>query len=297
MGESSYYLPHATSLRLSDLGYQSDAQAAIRVNLDSKEAYIESLTRATTESYPPYEKIGLQVNGEYRQLNTNLLQIENEYYAPIRPKRTIQTGEKPTYALGKRGVEYVELRSIDLNPFLPIGIDHQQILFLDLFLLYCLLADSPPMSDAEQQDCHTTLQQVVEQGRDPDLFLTIGNQKLTTLGNSMMSDFKLLAEFLDQHGGKDYGDTVRIQQNKFNDPSLTPSAQVLEAMREYNNNFFNFALAQAIWAGEFFEGTDLPPEQLRQMSQDAMDSIDRQRAMEQADNIGFNEFLEQYFNQ
>ena len=297
LGESSYYLPYATSLRLSDLGYQSDAQAAIKVNLDSTETYIESLTRATTESYPPYEEIGLRVDGEYRQLNTNLLQIENEYYASIRPKRTIQTGEKPTYALEKRGVEYVELRSIDLNPFLPIGIDHSQILFLDLFLLYCLLSDSPPMSDAEQQDCHTTLKQVVERGRDPDLFLTIGNQKLTKLGSSMMSHFKILAEFLDQHGGKGYSNTVRRQQDKFNDSSLTPSAQVLEAMRKHDDNFFNFALAQAVRTGEYFDNLNLPAEQLHQMSQDAMDSIDRQRAMEQADRIGFTEFLDQYFNQ
>jgi glutamate--cysteine ligase len=297
LGESSYYLPYATSLRLSDLGYQSDAQAAIRVNLDSTDAYIESLTRATTESYSPYEAIGLQVDGDYKQLNTSLLQIENEYYAPIRPKRTIQTGEKPTYALRKRGVEYVELRSIDLNPFLPIGIDRSQILFLDIFLLYCLLSDSPPMSEAEQQNCHTTLKQVVERGRDPDLFLTIGNQKLTKLSSSIMSHFKILAEFLDQHGGKDYSSTVRKQQDKFNDSSLTPSAQVLEAMQKYDDNFFNFALAQAVRTGEYFENLDLPAEQLLQMSQDAMDSIDRQRAMEQTDRIGFAEFLERYFNQ
>jgi glutamate--cysteine ligase len=297
LGESSYYLPYATSLRLSDLGYQSDAQAAIRVNLDSTDAYIESLTRATTESYSPYEAIGLQVDGDYKQLNTSLLQIENEYYAPIRPKRTIQTGEKPTYALRKRGVEYVELRSIDLNPFLPIGIDRSQILFLDIFLLYCLLSDSPPMSEAEQKNCHTTLKQVVERGRDPDLFLTIGNQKLTKLSSSIMSHFKILAEFLDQHGGKDYSSTVRKQQDKFNDSSLTPSAQVLEAMQKYDDNFFNFALAQAVRTGEYFENLDLPAEQLLQMSQDAMDSIDRQRAMEQTDRIGFAEFLERYFNQ
>ena len=297
LGESSYYLPYATSLRLSDLGYQSDAQAAIRVNLDSTDAYIESLTRATTESYSPYEAIGLQVDGDYKQLNTSLLQIDNEYYAPIRPKRTIQTGEKPTYALRKRGVEYVELRSIDLNPFLPIGIDRSQILFLDIFLLYCLLLDSPPMSEAEQQNCHTTLKQVVERGRDPDLFLTIGNQKLTKLSSSLMSHFKILAEFLDQHGGKDYSSTVRKQQDKFNDSSLTPSAQVLEAMQKYDDNFFNFALAQAVRTGEYFENLDLPAEQLLQMSQDAMDSIDRQRAMEQTDRIGFAEFLERYFNQ
>ena len=153
------------------------------------------------------------------------------------------------------------------------------------------------MSDAEQQDCHTTLQQVVEQGRDPDLFLTIGNHKLTRLGSDMMSHFKILAEFLDQHGGKGYSNTVRRQQDKFNDPSLTPSAQILEAMQNYNDNFFSFALAQAARTGKYFEGVDLSVEQLRQMSQDAMDSIDRQRAMEQADRIVFTEFLEQYFNQ
>ena len=153
------------------------------------------------------------------------------------------------------------------------------------------------MSEAEQQNCHTTLKQVVERGRDPDLFLTIGNQKLTKLSSSIMSHFKILAEFLDQHGGKDYSSTVRKQQDKFNDSSLTPSAQVLEAMQKYDDNFFNFALAQAVRTGEYFENLDLPAEQLLQMSQDAMDSIDRQRAIEQTDRIGFAEFLERYFNQ
>ena len=99
------------------------------------------------------------------------------------------------------------------------------------------------------------------------------------------------------HGVKGYGSAVRRQQEKFNDSSLTPSAQVLEATRKYDDNFFNFALAQAVKTGEYFENLELPAEQLRQMSQDAMDSIDRQRAMEQADRIGFTEFLEQYFNQ
>ena len=141
------------------------------------------------------------------------------------------------------------------------------------------------------------MKQVVERGRDPDLSLANGNQKLTELGSSIMSQFEILAEFLDQHGGQGYSNTLRKQQDKFNDSSLTPSAQVLEAMQKYDDNFFNFALAQAVRTGEYFENLDLPAEQLLQMSQDAMDSIDRQRAMEQTDRMGFAEFLEQYINQ
>ena len=137
---------YATSLRMGRLGYQSDAQGSLHISYNNLDSYAATMREALTRPYPPYEAIGVKVDGEYRQLNAALLQIENEFYGAIRPKRRIQPRERPLTALRRRGVEYVEVRCLDLNPFLPVGIDAAEMRFLDVFLLYCLLAPSPPDS-------------------------------------------------------------------------------------------------------------------------------------------------------
>jgi glutamate--cysteine ligase len=145
LGPGTLYLPHATSLRMGRLGYQSDAQSRLAVSYNGLAGYGGSLQAALTAPYPPYEAIGLRDEaGHWKQLSTHLLQIENEFYGTIRPKRTIHTGERPLHALRERGVEYIEVRCMDLDPFETTGIGAGTAHFLDVFLLHCLLSDSPP---------------------------------------------------------------------------------------------------------------------------------------------------------
>src|SRR6266496_2262860 len=158
-------LPHATSLRMGRLGYLSDAQDKLLVSYNSLETYAACLDDVLTKPYPPYQAIGIRdghvtsdvVHGagggvdSYKQLATSLLQIENEFYSTVRPKRVIHPGERPLHALRERGVEYVEVRAMDLDPFSPIGITADTVRFLDVFLLHCLLADSPPDTREELQ--------------------------------------------------------------------------------------------------------------------------------------------------
>jgi len=80
--------------------------------------------RCTTRSRGPGRPTShgiLNPGGDYSQLATSLLQIENEFYGTIRPKRVIFPGERPLHALRERGVEYVEVRLLDLNPFEPVA--------------------------------------------------------------------------------------------------------------------------------------------------------------------------------
>src|SRR6185295_17134687 len=110
------YLPHATTLRMGRLGYQSEAQDSISTSFNDLESYGAALEDAMTRTWPAYEKIGVQdKDGNYLQLSTALLQIENEFYGKIRPKRRIRSGERPLHALRERGVEYVEVRLVDLD--------------------------------------------------------------------------------------------------------------------------------------------------------------------------------------
>ncbi|MEW6690416.1 MAG: glutamate--cysteine ligase, partial [Pseudomonadota bacterium] len=177
LSEHTLYLPHATTLRMGRLGYQSDAQASIHASCNSLEAYGASLEEALTHPYPPYEKIGVRgPDGEYRQLATSLIQIENEFYGKIRPKRIIHPGERPLHALRERGVEYVEVRLMDLDPFEPVGIHARTMHFLDVFLLHCLATDSPADTPGELGAIARNQEKVASRGREPNLRLERGSQ-------------------------------------------------------------------------------------------------------------------------
>ena len=150
--DNTFYETFATSLRMGDIGYQNNKEKAIgvRANYDSLQTYIESLSAAINTPYPGYEKFGICINGEFQQLNTNILQIENEYYSTVRPKQLLRGNEKPTLALKKRGIRYIELRSLDVNAFDPLGINDRQVYFLEIFMLFCLLHESPGFTNDEQ---------------------------------------------------------------------------------------------------------------------------------------------------
>ncbi len=136
LGDDTWYEPFATSLRMSDIGYSNRNQARINISLNTLDAYIRDLGAAMHTPEPEYQDIGIIVDGAYRQLNANLLQIENEYYSPIRPKRVARSGERPTAALQRGGIEYVEIRSLDLSVDDPAGINQNTMRFMEAFLLY-----------------------------------------------------------------------------------------------------------------------------------------------------------------
>ena len=172
LSEHTLYLPHATSLRMGRLGYQSDAQAALAVSYNSLEDYAGSLLGALVRPHPPYEQLGIRgPGGEYLQLSDSLLQIENEFYGTIRPKRVIRPGERALHALRERGVEYVEVRCMDLDPFEPVGIGAPTMRVLDLFLLHCLLTDSPDDSPEEIARLARNQHLAAARGREPGLML------------------------------------------------------------------------------------------------------------------------------
>ncbi|WWP00207.1 MAG: glutamate--cysteine ligase [Candidatus Dasytiphilus stammeri] len=229
------YLPFATSLRLSPLGYTSEFQKNLDINLNSLISYVNSLQKAITTPYDKYKRIGLKKEGEFIQINTNLLQKENEFYAPIRPKCVIHDeGESISQALIRKGIEYVEVRSLDINPFSPIGIDLTQIRFLDLFLLWCLFTDHVEMNRTELINIRKNWERVALYGRNPGQTISINNSRLplAKIGKSILQDLKFLANILDYNNCNDYKDTCDYIINLFDDPKLTYSSRILNLMRK-----------------------------------------------------------------
>ena len=296
--ENTYGLPYATSLRMSDLGYQNSAQEALHVSYGSLDDYVTTLAEAMTQKYDAYKDIGVKVDGEYRQLNTNVLQIENEYYSDIRPKRVTESGEKPIAALRDRGVEYIEVRILDINPFLAEGLSAQQVRFLDAFLLYCLFSQCPETSDTSCPEIRSNQRDVILRGRDPELTLQRGNDQVPfkVAAKELLDEIMGTAKLLDQaHDSFEYSSSVYAQQAKVDEPTLTPSGQIMQLI-ESGSEFIDIVKEQALKHQTHFASVDKNIEFHQQLVELATESLQQQGEMEAQDVVGFDEYLEQYNN-
>ena len=295
------YLPHATSLRMGRLGYQSDAQASLAVSYNSLEGYAYSLHGALTKPYPAYQAIGVQnTDGQYLQLGTSLLQIENEFYGTIRPKRVIFAGERPLHALRERGVEYVEVRLMDLDPFEPVGISTQTMRFLDVFLLHCLHTDSPPDTPEEIVALSRNQQSVAERGRQPGLMLERDDAliSLKDWGHTIVQEMRPLAQQLDvAHGGTQYQKALDTAVQGLDQPDTLPSARVLQVMQtDFDGSFVAFVRAQSERLKRTTLATAMSMEKVERFKMLAEASWSDQKKIEQADTMPFGVYLGTYLD-
>jgi glutamate--cysteine ligase len=300
LSPGTLYLPYATSLRMGRLGYQSDAQANLIVSYNSLNSYAASLHEALTVPYPPYEKIGVRDGDSYRQLSTSLLQIENEFYSPIRPKRRIKPGERPLHALRERGVEYVEVRLMDLNPFNPVGINAQTMRFLDILLLHCLLEDSPPDTPQELLAIARNKLRGAQQGREPGLKLERRGERVPLIewGKEVVTACEPIAVELDAvRGGAAYRDALGSAFSALKEPETVPSARVLHAMaRNHGNSHVRFTLAESLSHRGTLLGIPLRPEVEERFARLARESLEKQRKIEAADRVDFETYRQRYLN-
>ena len=294
--DDSLYLPYATSLRMSGLGYQNNAQDGLFVCFNGLPTYTHTLHQAMQESVPGYEEMGVKKGAQYQQLNTNLLQIENEYYSDIRPKRNPQADEKPLTSLNQYGVEYIEVRCLDLNPFAPLGIDEEQIHFMDLFLSYSLLNPSPMLAEAECKEVALNQSAVVEDGRNPEFTLQrLGKSiRLTDWACELLEHMQPLAALLDEtHGVEHYQAALQAMSARVADPALTPSARVLATMQQKQYSFCDFGREQAQQLAVSY-ATELADDSLQHWQQLAQDSLRKQQSIEASDDMGFDQYLAHY---
>lgn len=300
MDDKTLYLPYATSLRLSDFGYRSQAQASITPCYNNLSNYTDSLLAAVSTRYPAYVALGTHdSNDQWQQINTSVLQIANEYYSSIRPKRVPLNNERPIDALIKYGVEYVEARCIDVNPFLPLGIDLPQCRFLDSFLLYCALQDSPQFSPETCRQTRENFAAVVNRGREPGLLLNHAEQQisLTDWASQLLDGIADCARLLDQANNSDeHMQALELQKAKVADVELTPSAMVLAALREKKCSFAQLSLDQSLQHANSMRNPPLEPQVQQRYLQLAKDSIARQKEVEQNDSISFDEYMEEFYN-
>ena len=289
------YLPYATSLRLSDLGYTNKSQSGLGITFNNLPDYVKALKAAIKTPSEEYARMGVKdEQGNWLQLNTNVLQIENELYAPIRPKRVTRSGENPSDALLRGGIEYIEVRSLDINPFSPTGVDENQVRFLDLFLIWCTLADAPEMSSEELLCTRANWNRVILEGRKPGLMLGIGCEEaqfpLAEVGKNLFKDLQRVAETLDrQQGDRHYQAACDRLAASFDDPDLTYSARFLTALKENGLAGTGLALAEQYHAQLANEQLEILTES--DFEQEAIRSNVSQQEIEESDTLSFEDFL------
>ena len=296
LGGDTWYARFGTSLRMSDIGYTNRIPGGIGIRYDDLYSYAASLHRAITTPHPPWEALGVRRGGEYRQLNANLLQMENEYYSSVRPKQPTRRGERPTEALQRRGVRYVELRSIDLDPASPIGLTEDRMAFLEALMLFCLLYDSPPLGEAERRAIDENQRRAAVGGRDPSATLVRDGSEvsLRAWADEILDGVAAAADLL-RTPEDDPGAAVDRARAAVERPETTPSARVLEEMEAHGGSYFEYALeASRRHAGTLRRET-LPDAARRRFEEEAARSIERQAALEAGDTVSFEEYLAGFF--
>ncbi|SDD34900.1 glutamate--cysteine ligase [Paraburkholderia lycopersici] len=292
------YLPYATSLRMSDLGYSNTTgQSALRADYDTLAGYLDALAQAVSQPYPPYEAIGTHRDGEWVQINTNVLQIENEFYSTIRPKRVTRPGERPLHALAARGVQYVEVRCMDIDPFEPTGISLETARFLDAYLLACALDDSPFLSAGAYAESNANFGLVTKEGRRPGLALKRDGEDvpMQDWAEELLEKIGRAAATLDAaRGGDEHARSLATQRAKLADPVLTPSARVLQTMRDGRQSFLQFGLAQSERHAAHFLARPLDAATTAEFEALARDSLVEQAQLERDEVGSFDAFVAAY---
>ena len=295
--KDTVFLPFATCLRMGRLGYKSEAQQSLFICYNDLPSYVDCLKEAMKTPYPAYQEISQESNGNHGQINTNLLQLENEFYSSIRPKRNTTNDRRPLEALLQEGIEYIEIRSLDLNPYLPLGIDAEQCRFLDTFLLHCLLTDSPECNADEFFEVSANVTKVVERGRSPGLnLMQQGTEKsLSTWSKELLNDMRYAASLLEKSGNKDcYDLALQVQLQKIDKPELTPSGKMMSQINQSQQSFTEIAHQQSKTHTSYFLNKTIDAGKYEKMKVAAVASISKQKQIEALAQPHFDDFLNQW---
>jgi glutamate--cysteine ligase len=295
---ATWYAPFATSLRMSDLGYRNKTQAALNIRANSLAEYLAGLRNAVTAPEPRYAAIGVVVDGEYRQLNANILQIENEYYSTIRPKPSKASKHRPLVALAEHGVDYVEVRTLDLSSADPVGVNQSELRFLEALLIFCLLEESPAISADEQREIDERDLTVAREGRRPKLKLRDAGRErgLKERGLELCARVRAVAELLDADA-EGYVAAVDAAVEALCEPERLPSALLLAALKGEQASFAEYTLRLARDHAAYFRDFALSPERERMLEDVARRSLDEAEVLAAGDKASFEAYLQGFFAQ
>lgn len=239
----------ATSLRMSRFGYENRTSSEHNVSYNSLEEHTEDISRMLSTQSLDFARLGIFKEGRQQQLNDRLLQLENEYYSPVRFKQILHEGETQVKALNERGIEYIEIRTFDLDPFEKGGVGLNQLHFTQLFMLYCLFENSPPIDNEEKCRIDRNAQRTALCGRNPSLSLQSNTNQQVTLrswGHELFAKMELIAATIDRDTGHStYTEALKREEAKLNSIAHLPSEKIMNEMSVNGERHACFGLRRA----------------------------------------------------
>jgi len=301
-GGGTRYARYGTSLRMGNIGYRyrEDSGVDLSVSHASFARYMNDLHGHVTTEHPGYVADGVRDSaGKYQQLNANRLQIENEFYSSIRPKQIPEGEQMPLIAMRERGIRYLELRSVDINPFEPVGLTAEQLAFLEVLMVFTALTDPQPQNVEAVVRAKHNVELVAHRGREPGLALETvrGAVALKEWGTQLVDALEPIAQWFDQQNGTDvYTASVALQRQRFLSSDYTTSADVLDQVHS-SGSFFRFAMDQSSRHHHTLSNAAIDDALCNTLMVDAAESMRKQRQLEAETFGSFEEFLVGRFEQ
>ena len=287
--KSDLYDEYATSLRMSEVGYQSHHQRALDIKYNSLDGFIESLKKGVFEEYEVFKSLGLyDENNERQQISSGILQIENELYDSIRPKRKGASETRPIELLSTQGIEYVEVRGIDLSPNTLTGISKSEMRLLDVFLIHCLITESQSVSQSEYDEMNNNYVTAIHSGSDLDQKLSFNGSELSIRNKiSNISDELLMVAKELNHVDPEFEKSVSDCLNMEN-----KSRQLLNNILGSVNSFTENILQESTSKMDSLKGANLKNETI--LENERFKSVELHKEMEAKKGVELNKYVEQY---
>ena len=298
LNQDDLFLEYATCLRMSELGYMSKAQDNLHIAYNDINEYLKDLKNALTKEHKRYGEVGTIKDGKRIQINTSIIQIENEYYSSIRPKRVTPTGERPINVLRNEGIDYVEIRALDNNSFLPTGIDEDTSYFLEAYLIGCFFGEDKKSTENEIKELLMNWGNVVKEGRNPNLKLLKNKEKVSikdsgmAVIDSLRNIFEQMPPEMNEYVKKVFK-SLDQQEKKFNNASLTPSGKIVTDLRNNNKTWEELNLELAKQHSDSLEEIGMD---LSYLSEEAQISLEKFKELGKYSEEEFDVYLDKFVN-
>lgn len=197
------------SIRQSHYGYKNSPKVSVRY--DAFEHFVDDLEEA---------------------VQSGALSLEKELYADVRFRK-----DQFVRQLLNDGIQYLEFRNFDLNPFAPYGIALEDLDFVKIFILSLLLLDDVESNDAVQKG--DTYNEEISQAHPLDTPIYIEEAHM------LMDHMRDVARILDSVYHKNYLQLVEDKARQISHPEETVCGRLMQKADDFDSLLaFGLTLAE-----------------------------------------------------
>ncbi|EOU1610070.1 bifunctional glutamate--cysteine ligase GshA/glutathione synthetase GshB [Clostridium perfringens] len=220
LGEDSYYIKDDTSLRNSSYGYKN-----------KKDYYV---------SYNSIEEYASDIKNLVKDKE---IQSIKEYYNPIRLKSL--GSEDMLESLLHKGIDYLEVRLLDLDPLSIQGVSKETLYLVHLFMIYTLLKENKEITYKDQEEFFKNHDMVALKGRNEEVVIHENGVPvlLKDKGREILSEMDEIVEILFSNN-EEFKNVIKRALEKINNPHDTISEKLIKDIKEEGYINFHMRLAK-----------------------------------------------------